>query len=85
LQFRWQHVPKIWNCTNRIHTKILNDLGRYNVTKNEADKYVYKVPSLRNVTRTYPYFHDGKVWDLREAVKIMGETQLGIHLNKRRD
>ncbi|MEZ0323157.1 MAG: cytochrome-c peroxidase [Hydrogenothermaceae bacterium] len=57
-----------------------NDLGRYNVTKNEADKYVYKVPSLRNVTRTYPYFHDGKVWDIREAVKIMGETQLGINL-----
>lgn len=57
-----------------------NDLGRYNVTKNEADKYVYKVPSLRNVTRTYPYFHDGKVWDIREAVKIMGETQLGITL-----
>lgn len=57
-----------------------NDLGRYNVTKNEADKYVYKVPSLRNVTRTYPYFHDGKVWDIREAVRIMGETQLGIEL-----
>lgn len=58
------------------------DLGRYNVTKNEADKYVYKVPSLRNVTRTYPYFHDGKVWDIREAVKIMGETQLGINLTE---
>ncbi|MEZ0323166.1 MAG: cytochrome-c peroxidase [Hydrogenothermaceae bacterium] len=57
-----------------------NDLGRYNVTKDEADKYVYKVPSLRNITRTYPYFHDGKVWDIREAVKIMGETQLGITL-----
>jgi len=59
-----------------------NDLGRYNVTKNEADKYVYKVPSLRNISRTYPYFHDGKVWDIREAVKIMGETQLGINLTE---
>jgi cytochrome c peroxidase len=58
------------------------DLGRYNVTKNEADKYVYKVPSLRNITRTYPYFHDGKVWDIKEAVKIMGETQLGINLTE---
>lgn len=57
-----------------------DDLGRYNVTKNEADKYVYKVPSLRNITRTYPYFHNGKVWDIKEAVKIMGETQLGIEL-----
>jgi cytochrome c peroxidase len=59
-----------------------NDLGRYNVTKNKADKYVYKVPSLRNITKTYPYFHDGKVWDIREAVKIMGETQLGINLTE---
>ncbi|MEM4658674.1 MAG: cytochrome-c peroxidase [Candidatus Methanosuratincola sp.] len=56
------------------------DLGRYEVTKNEADKYVFKVPSLRNVERTYPYFHNGKVWDLREAVKIMGKTQLGVDL-----
>jgi cytochrome c peroxidase len=58
------------------------DLGRFNVTKNEDDKYVYKVPSLRNVTQTYPYFHDGKVWDLREAIKIMGDTELGITLTE---
>ncbi|MEM4409311.1 MAG: cytochrome-c peroxidase [Candidatus Caldarchaeum sp.] len=56
------------------------DLGRYEVTKNEADKYVFKVPSLRNVERTYPYFHNGKVWELKEAIKIMGKTQLGIDL-----
>ena len=56
------------------------DLGRYNITKNEADKYVFKVPSLRNVTRTYPYFHDGSVWDLGEAVRIMAEVQLGRKL-----
>lgn len=58
------------------------DLGRYEVTKKEEDKYVFKVPSLRNVTRTYPYFHDGKVWDIKEAVKIMGETQLGVTLTE---
>lgn len=56
------------------------DLGRYEVTKNDADKFVFKVPSLRNITRTYPYFHDGAVWDLKEAVRIMGTTQLGMEL-----
>lgn len=56
------------------------DPGRYDVTGNESDKYVFKVPALRNVTRTYPYFHDGAVWDINEAVRIMGRTQLGIQL-----
>ncbi len=58
------------------------DTGRYEITKNEADKYVFKVPSLRNVTRTAPYFHDGSVWELERAVEIMGEIQLGRKLNK---
>jgi cytochrome c peroxidase len=56
------------------------DLGKYRVTKKKEDKFVFKVPSLRNIAMTYPYFHDGQVWDLRKAVKIMGETQLGIKL-----
>ena len=56
------------------------DLGRYNVTKKEEDKYVFKVPILRNVTRTYPYFSKGKIWDIKEAVKIMAEYQLGVNL-----
>jgi len=58
------------------------DLGRYEVTKKESDKKVFKVPSLRNVALTYPYFHDGSVWDLREAVRIMGKKQLGTDLSK---
>ena len=40
-----------------------------------------KVPTLRNITQTAPYFHNGMVWSLKEAIKIMGETQLGIELN----
>jgi len=56
------------------------DLGKFKVTKKEEDKFVFKVPSLRNIAMTYPYFHDGQVWDLKEAVRIMGETQLGIKL-----
>ena len=59
------------------------NLGRYEVTKNPVDKYVFKVPSLRNVELTYPYFHDGTVWDLKEAVRIMGKTQLGVDLSKK--
>lgn len=58
----------------------LRDLGRYQQTRREEDKYVFKVPSLRNIAQTYPYFHDGAVWDLREAVKIMAEHQLGLSL-----
>jgi cytochrome c peroxidase len=56
------------------------DEGRYEVTKNEADKFVFKVPSLRNVDKTYPYFHDGSVADLSEAVKIIAKTQLNKDL-----
>ncbi len=58
------------------------DLGRYEVTKKEADKHVFKVPILRNVTRTYPYFSKGKIWDIKEAVKIMAEYQLGQKLTE---
>lgn len=51
------------------------DDGRYAVTKNEADKYKFKVPTLRNVELTYPYFHDGSVTSLKEAVKYMSYYQ----------
>ena len=61
------------------------DLGRFTVTTTEADKYVYKAPSLRNIVLTPPYFHSGKVWTLDEAVKIMGSAQLGIRLSPGED
>ena len=53
-------------------------LGRYNVTGNEADKYFFKVPLLRNIELTAPYLHTGSVWELEEAVAIMAEYQLGV-------
>lgn len=56
------------------------DLGRFEVTKSEVDKYVFKVPSLRNIAKTGPYFHDGKVKTLEEAVTLMGTHQLGRDL-----
>ncbi len=52
--------------------------GRYNVTKKDEDLYVFKVPLLRNIQLTAPYFHDGSVWDLKSAVKIMADIQLGV-------
>lgn len=53
------------------------DLGRYDVTHKERDKGYFKVPSLRNIARTAPYFHDGSEPSLREAVLTMSEYQLG--------
>jgi cytochrome c peroxidase len=63
------------------YTKDTKTLGRYEVTKQEADKYVFKVPTLRNVELTYPYFHDGSLWDLKEVVVTMADIQLGIPVN----
>jgi cytochrome c peroxidase len=53
------------------------DLGRYLVTGDEEDRHVFKVPSLRNVAVTAPYFHDGSVATLEEAVDVMFKFQLG--------
>ena len=57
-----------------------NDRGRRNVTGNLADDMVFKVPSLRNVARTAPYFHDGSAATLEQAVEAMAHHQLGIEL-----
>jgi cytochrome c peroxidase len=56
------------------------DLGRFNVTGDERDRYVFKVPSLRNVVLTSPYFHDGSAATLEEAIKVMAKYQLGRQL-----
>jgi cytochrome c peroxidase len=57
------------------------DKGRFQVTSTASDEYVFKSPSLRNIELTAPYFHSGKVWDLRQAVEVMGSAQLGATLN----
>ena len=54
-----------------------HNLGRYNITKREEDKYVFKVPSLRNISLTSPYMHDGRFDTLHDAVEFMTEHQLG--------
>jgi cytochrome c peroxidase len=53
------------------------DLGRFEATKVETDKYFFKVPSLRNITETGPFLHDGSVESLTEMVSKMAEHQLG--------
>jgi cytochrome c peroxidase len=57
-----------------------SDLGRYNVTQQDQDKYYFKVPSLRLAAINPPYFHDGSESNLNDAVRIMGRYQLGREL-----
>lgn len=58
------------------------DEGRSKISKSEGDKFFFKVPSLRNVDKTAPYFHNGKVVTLDESVKQMGDYQLGAKLSE---
>lgn len=58
-------------------------LGRYNVTKRDRDKFRFKVPSLRNISKTAPYFHNGSIKTLSKAVSLMAEYQLGRKLSKK--
>lgn len=62
--------------TQRGSVQTAVDNGRFNVTHQEADRHFFKVPVLRNIELTYPYFHDGSVLSLADAVRIMGEVQL---------
>lgn len=58
------------------------DFGKYNVTKNEDDRFYFKVPSLRNIQNTAPYFHDGQIKSLKEAVNEMAYYQVGYKLKQ---
>ena len=65
-----------------VESSETSSFGRYNVTHKKRDMYYFKVPSLRNVTMTAPYFHDGRTSDLKEAIEIMAQLQLGRHFTK---
>lgn len=58
-----------------------DDRGRFAVTETADDSYVFRAAPLRNIDQTAPYFHSGKVWDLKVAVQIMGTSQLGTEIN----
>jgi len=68
-----------WLATGSKEVELFKgrDKGRFQDTKNEADAFIFKVQQLRNVAVTPPYFHDGSVTDLRDAVRIMAKLQLG--------
>lgn len=57
------------------------NLGRYNITQKEDDKYYFKVPTLRNIALTSPYFHDARESELKDAIKVMVEYQVGLELS----
>jgi cytochrome c peroxidase len=57
------------------------DVGRAAVTGNDAEKHFFKVPSLRNIAETAPYFHDGSIATLDEAIRTMAAIQLGRDLS----
>ncbi len=58
------------------------DKGRFQVTKTATDEYVFRAAPLRNIELTAPYFHSGQVWDLEQAVAVMGTAQLGTELSE---
>jgi cytochrome c peroxidase len=58
------------------------DLGLYNFTQKEADKHFFKVPTLRNVAQTAPYFHDASAKTLEDAVRVMGKYQAGKNFSE---
>ncbi|MCH9698075.1 MAG: cytochrome-c peroxidase [Gammaproteobacteria bacterium] len=62
--------------------KLSDDPGRFEVTKQESDRSLFKVPTLRNIALTAPYFHNGSVKSLSSAVQVMAKTQLGISLKQ---
>jgi cytochrome c peroxidase len=61
--------------------QFMDDTGRHDATKNDADKHMWRVPTLRNIALTAPYFHNGAVATLDEAVRVMAKTQLNKDLS----
>ncbi|MBK1719951.1 cytochrome-c peroxidase [Thiocystis violacea] len=57
------------------------DKGRFQVTKSASDEYVFRAAPLRNIALTAPFFHSGQIWDLAQAVAVMGTAQLGTEIN----
>src|SRR5674476_1168569 len=74
----WQHVPKDRSCeavAGHFRSRPIQS------DKREADRYMFKVPSLRNIEKTGPYFHNGKIATLKEAIAKMADHQVGKTLS----
>jgi len=63
---------------------LTDDLGRYEATKMESDKHMWRVPTWRNIALTAPYFHNGSVATLDEAVRVMAENTIEQRFNERK-
>jgi cytochrome c peroxidase len=74
---RFGVVEEYWRQTGSADV----DPGLASATRREADRFVFRVPILRNVANTPPYFHDGAVADLRRATRVMARVQLGHDLD----
>ncbi len=78
----FQKFPTFDNPFFERKYNFTEDLGRYEVTKKAADKHLFKVPTLRNIALTAPYFHNGAVKTLDEAVRVMAKLQLNRDLSE---
>lgn len=72
----YQKFPLIAGSEYESKYDLIKDLGRFEVTKKEEDKNLFRVPTWRNIALTAPYFHNGSVKTLDEAVRVMAKTQL---------
>lgn len=79
---KFQKFPINSNGSIQAQYKFKKDKGLAEVTGKKADEFFWKVPTLRNIALTAPYFHNGKVKTLRTAVKLMAKLQLGKSLSK---
>jgi len=78
----YELFPNYPGTKDETRYQLADDIGRYYVTKDETDRRMWRVPVLRNVGLTAPYFHNGQVETLEEAVRVMGTTQLGKELSR---
>lgn len=78
----YQKFPLIPGSEYEAKYELKKDLGRFEVTKQDQDKNLWRVPTWRNVALTAPYFHNGSVKTLDEAVRVMAKTQLGKKLEE---
>ncbi len=79
----YQKFPMIAGTQYDAKYKLSEDKGRFEATKDKADMHMWRVPSLRNIAVTAPYFHNGSVETLDEAVRVMAKTQLNIDMSDR--
>ena len=78
----YRKFPRVTGTEFEIKYDLATDLGRFQVTGNPSDRNMWRVPSWRNVALTAPYFHNGSVKTLDEAVRVMAKTQLGLTLEE---